>query len=168
MPPSPLAPCHVSMSTPKPSWGCHVSMFDPRDLFFRKTSFQVDRRLFTLAAFSLIAGTTTTIRGVKDAVALNLLENDWSSVVQWMYHQLRKRGKRRSSSTQSFLTPSLVQNNCSHVLAFWQASREEGHEGILRIFLCRRLDDGLRVEKDVHSFPVNHTTVSFTRAMHLV
>ena len=111
-----------------------------------------------------------TVRGVKDTVALNLLENDWSSVVQWMYHQLRKRGgKRRGSSTQSFLPPSLVQNNCSRVLAFWQASSREDEEGILRIFLCRRLDDdGLRVEKDVHSFPVNHTTVSFTRAVHLV
>ena len=165
--PSPLAPCHVSMLTPEPSWGLSRLDVDPRDLFFRKTSFRVDRRLFTLA-FSLIAG-TTTVRGVKDTVALNLLENDWSSVVQWMYHQLRKRGKRRGSSTQSFLPPSLAQNNCSHVLAFWQASScKEGHEGILRIFLCRRLDDGLRVEKDVHSFPVNHMTVSFTRAVHLV
>ena len=81
---------------------------------------------------------------------------------------IEKKGKRRGSSTQSFLPASLVQNNCSHVLAFWQASRKEGHEGILRIFLCRLLDDGLRVEKDVHSFPVNHTTVSFTRAMHLI
>ena len=123
---------------------------------------------FSRSLFSLIAG-TTTVRGVKDTVALNLLENDWSSVIQWMYHQLRKRGKRRgSSSTQSFLPASLVQNNCSHMLAFWQASRKEGHEGILRLFLCRLLDDGLRVEKDVHSFPVNHTTVSFTRAVHLV
>ena len=85
-----------------------------------------------------------------------------------MYHRLRKRGKRRGGSTQSFLPPSLVQNNCSHVLVFWQASRKEGHEGILRIFLCHLLDDGLRVEKDVHSFPMNHTTVSFTRAVHLV
>ena len=82
-----------------------------------------------------------------------------------MYHQLRKRGRRRGP--QSFLPPSLVQNNCSHVLAFWQASCKEGHEGILRIFLCR-LDDGLRMEKEVHSFPVNHTTVSFARAVHLV
>ena len=121
-----------------------------------------------MLAFSLITGTTTTVRGVKDAVALDLLENDWSSVVQWMYHQLRKKGKIRR--TQSFLPPSLVQNNCSHVLAFWQASYKEGHhEGILRIFLCRHLDDGcLRVEKDVHYFPVNHTTVSFARAVHLV
>ena len=56
------------------------------------------------------------------------------------------------------------------MLAFWQASCKEGHEGILRIFLCH-LDaecQCLRVEKDVHSFPVNHTTVSFTQAVHLV
>ena len=120
---------------------------------------------FSRSLFSLIAGTT---RGVKDTVALNLLENDWSSVVQWMYHRLRKRrGKRRG--TQSFLPASLVQqNNCSHMLVFWQASCKEGHEGILRIFLCRLLNDGLRVEKDVYSFPVNHTTVSFTRAVHLI
>ena len=128
---------------------------------------------FSPSLFSLIVAgtTTTTVRGVKDTVALNLLENDWSSVVQWMYHRLRKRGKRRGSSTQSFLPASLVQNNCSHVLAFWQASsrKEEGHEGILRIFLCRFLNDSLlRVEEDVHSFPVNHMTVSFTRAVHLV
>ena len=168
MPLSPLAPCHISMLTPEPSWGLSRLDVDPRDLFFHETSFQVDRRLFTLA-FSLITDTTMTVRGVKDTVALNLLENDWSSIVQWMYHQLRKRGKRRgSSSTQGFLPLSLVQNNCSHMLAFWQASRKEGHKGILRIFLCRRLDDSLRVEKDVHSLPVNHTTVSFTRAVHLV
>ena len=84
---------------------------------------------------SLIAGTTMTIRrGVKDTVALNLLENDWSSVVQWMYHRLRrKRGRGGGSSTQSFLLVSLVQNN-SHVLAFWQVSSRE-EEGYLKDFL---------------------------------
>ena len=86
-----------------------------------------------------------------------------------MYHQLRKKKRQRGSSTQSFLPLSLVRNDCSHVLAFWQEASSREDEGILRIFLCRRLDDdGLRVEKDVHSFPVNHTTVSFTRAVHLV
>ena len=88
-----------------------------------------------------------------------------------MYHRLKKRRRGGGSSTQSFLPASLVQNNCcSHVLAFWQVSSREEEGGILRIFLCRRLDDDglLRVEKDDHSFPVNHTTVSFTRAVHLV
>ena len=56
------------------------------------------------------------------------------------------------------------------MLAFWQASCKEGHEGILRIFLCHLNAEHqcLRVEKDVHSFPVNHTTVLFTRIVHLV
>ena len=157
--------CPQALLPPVTSRCCHdVSMSTHETCSFA-------RRLFGsiegFSLFSLIADTMTVRRGVKDTVALNLLENDWSSVVQWMYHRLRKR-RWASSSTQSFLPPSLVQNNCcSHVLAFWQvSSHEEG--GILRIFLCRRLDGLLRVEKDVHSFPVNHTTVSFTRAVHLV
>ena len=79
--------------------------------------------------------------------------------------------KRWASSTQSFLPTSLVQqNNCSHLLVFWKEASSGKEGGILRIFLCRLLDNDslLRVEKDVHSFPVNHTTVSFTRAVHLV
>ena len=72
-----------------------------------------------------------TVRGVKDTVALNLLENDWSSVVQWMYHQLRKRGKRRGS-TESFLPPSLVQNNCSHVLSDGNILRYNSMKTILQ------------------------------------
>ena len=144
----------------------HHDVSDSRDPVLSRDVFSGRSKAFHFLPPLVVAG-TTTVRGVKDTVALDLLENDWSGVVQWMYHRLRKR-RRGSNSTQSFLPPSLVQNDdCSHVLAFWQA-REEG-SSILRIFLCRRLDDGLlRVEKDVHSFPVNHTTVSFTRAVHLV
>ena len=131
-----------------------------RGLFLRETSFQVDLRLFLL---SLLTG-NTTIRGVKDTVALNLLENDWSSVVKWMYHQLRKGKMRRG--TQSFLHPSLISNDCTHVLVFWQNASKE-YEGILRIFLCHLDSQCLKIQKDVHSFPVDHTTVSFTRVVHL-
>ena len=135
-----------------------------RGSFLHETSFQVDLRLFLL---SLLTG-NTTIRGVKDTVALNLLENDWSSIIQWMYHQLRKGKMLHRGTTQSFLPPSLISsNNCTHVLVFWQnASKEEYEEGILRIFLCHL--DGLtclKIQKDIHSLPVDHTTVSFTRAV---
>ena len=109
-----------------------------------------------------------TIRGVKDTIALSLLENDWSSVIQWMYHRLRKGRAHRG--TQNFLPRDLVRDDCNHVLAFWQTASKDGYEGILRIFLCH-LDTErqcLRMEKDVHSLPVNHTMVSFIRAMHLV
>ena len=82
-----------------------------------------------------------------------------------MYHQLRKGKIRRG--TQSFLPQDLVRGN--HVLAFWQTASEDGYEGILRVFLCH-LDaerQCLRVERHIHSLPVNHTTVSFMQAVHL-
>ena len=56
------------------------------------------------------------------------------------------------------------------MLAFWQTASKDGYEGILRVFLCHLDADEhqcLRVERDVHSLPVNHTTVSFMRAIHL-
>ena len=132
-----------------------------RGLFLRKMPFKVDLRLFLL---SFLTG-NTTIRGVKDTVALNLLENDWSSIVQWMYHQLRKGKMRRS--TQSFLPPSLISNDCTHVLVFWQNASKEEYEGILRIFLCHLDGQCLKIQKDIHSLPVDHTTVSFMWAVHL-
>ena len=125
-PPSPLAPCHVSMLTPSsPLGGCHVSMLTHETCSFARHLFGSIEGFSPRSLFSLIAGTTVR-RGVKDTVALNLLENDWSSVIQWMYHQLRRKRRGGGSSTQSFLPASLVQNSCSHVLVFWQASRKEG------------------------------------------
>ena len=165
-----LLPVTSRCRPPSPLGGCHnVSMLTHETCSFARHLFGSIEGFSPRSLFSLIAGTTVR-RGVKDTVAFNLLENDWSSVVQWMYHRLRRKRRGGGSSTQSFLPASLVQNNCcSHVLAFWQVSSREEGGGILRIFLCRRLDDGLlRVEKDVHSFPMNHTTVSFTRAVHLV
>ena len=85
-----------------------------------------------------------------------------------MYHQLRKGKIRRG--TQSFLPQDLVRGNCNHVLAFWQTASKDGYKGILRVFLCHLDADErqcLRVERDIHSLPVNHMTVSFMRAIHL-
>ena len=54
------------------------------------------------------------------------------------------------------------------MLVFWQNASKDEYEGILRIFLCHLDGQCLRIEKDIYSLPVNHTTVSFTQAIHLV
>ena len=69
--------------------------------------------------------------------------------------------------TQSFLPPSLTNNDCTHMLVFWQNASKEEYEGILRIFLCHLDGQCLKIQKDIHSLPVDHMTVSFTRAVHL-
>ena len=78
---------------------------------------------------------------------------------------LIKKGKG-TWGTQNFLP--LIRDDCDHVLVLWQNASKDEYEGILRIFLCHLDGQCLRIEKDIHSLPVNHTTVSFTQAMHLV
>ena len=159
-----LPPATSRLSTPRALLPPATSRLSTRrGSFLREMSFQVDLRLFLL---SLLTG-NTTIRGVKDTVELNLLENDWSSVVQWMYHQLRK-GKCCVGVPPKVSPPSLISSNdCTHVLVFWQNASKEEYEGILRIFLCHLDGQCLKIQKDIHSLPVDHTTVSFTWAMHL-
>ena len=67
-----------------------------------------------------------------------------------------------------FLPPDVVSDS-SHVLTFWQEAAA-GEEGILRMFFCHydEEDHHVQIIRDLHSLPVNHATVSFVRAMHLM